>query len=130
VTGATGPTVFGTYFVGVASEGTDTTTSATFQEKLSLSTGTIPAGTYYVSWYYEMAGTLQNTDMETRVQADNTIDLAMPTHDGDAWGTGGGIYVATLGASGTHTIDIDYRKVSGGGSAQIRRARIAFWRVS
>ena len=128
-TGPTGPTVFGTEFFSATNESTDTTNSPTYQEKLSLVAASVPAGTYYIEWYYEVAGTLQNTDMASRVQIDDTTTVAEPEKDGSAWRGSSGQYEYAMGTSGTFSTDIDYRKVAGGGSARIRRARLLIWRL-
>lgn len=130
-TGPAGVGVFGTEYQYASSEGTDSTDDSDYQEKLKLSTGTLPAGTYRINWYWEMWQSGISNLVTARVQIDDTDTVANPQKepkDRDDRLPVSGFWQASLGA-GTHEIDIDYRKQSGG-TAYIRYARLEIWRIS
>jgi len=121
---------FGAGFTFTESLGASSTTSATYIEKVSLSTGSVPAGDYIIIWSFGM-GNSNNTKVSGfRIQLDNTTNLQegeISTPNGGTYGPAGGHAIVTLTAA-THTIDIDYLAVTN--TALIRNARITFWRVS
>jgi len=117
-------------------EGIDSTTSTDWghagNPKVS-KTFTAEAGDYMVEWSCEIGGSTLSTEIEVRVQLDNTTDLAevkiIPN-----------IVVAQQGAvpvsgfkkitltAASHTIDLDYRKGLGG-TVYIRYARLKIFKV-
>lgn len=126
-------TNFGTYFQNAASEGSSTTTSTTFQQKVTMTTPSLPSGDYRIGWYFEWQHTDTSTDFRARVRLNNTTNLMEqqeePQDGGtDQWRPTSGYMVQTL--SGANTIDLDYSRVGGSGTAGIRRARLEIWRVS
>lgn len=126
--------VTGSEFDSAASEGESSTTSATYVQKLRLTTASVPAGDYYISWYYEHAMGGDDKQFGFRVQIDDTTTISegiiecKGQYADSQWRSQSGMYVATLTAT-THDIDLDYADVSGD-TAYIRRARLAIWRVS
>jgi hypothetical protein len=113
-----------------SSEAESSTTSSTWQQKVRLSTGIVPAGTYRVGWYLEGRSDDTGIFCQYRVQLDDSTDLmewdpvyAAPNTDKR---TTGGHHFVTL-VSGSHTFDIDYRN-TGGKNTYIGRARIETWR--
>lgn len=113
-------------------ESTSSTTSGTYQQKLRLTTGSLVGGNYFIQWHYE--GYTSDIDANFRVQVDDTTTISEIEHvsvdEGDKhyWSSFSGIKRINLSA-GVHNIDIDYND-DGGGSAQIRRARISLFGVS
>lgn len=136
-TGPTGPTgpqgpaggVSEYYFD--SSDGTSSTTSGSYQQKLRLTTPSLPSGDYEIAWYYEVY--TSDLDMNHRVQLNDSTTLAEGEHtsadEGDKhyWEPQSGFYIAES-ISGVQNIDIDYND-DGGGTAQIRRARLKIMKV-
>lgn len=114
---------FGTHFNSEKDDTESSTTSTTYQEKLTLTTPSLDIDDeYIVFWYMEVKANLQNKIAAVRVQVDDTTDVLEVQHEGNEWVpiTGFSIYTVTI--AGTHDIDIDYRAVDG--TAYIRRARL------
>lgn len=133
---APGSPVFGTQFNQNSSDGGSSTNSGTYQQKVRLSVASLPAGTYLVNFMAEARNVSAGEAINVRCQEDNTTDLAeCRIYSGDAGGTNwlddfmhfSGFAVRTLGA-GSHFWDIDYNVT--GSSGEIRRARIAIWRIA
>ncbi len=106
----------------VSSEGQSSTTSDTFEQKLRLTTPNIAAGKYRIEWYFEIASSVSNTEVEAKVEADDTHIFANPKAIDRIVSCGGFRYVEV--EDGVHTIDIDWRVSSGNGTAYIRYARL------
>ena len=126
---------FGTYFVTNSSDTSSSTTSSTFQLKLSLSTGTVPAGVYRIGWYYEWGYNGGTTDFRAQVQINNTTTIMEQRQEPqdvgtDQWHPVGGFYNYTAATSAALTIDLDYCSSAAGSTSYIRNARLEFWRVS
>ena len=125
--------VFGTEFQSNESDGTSSTFSDEFQQKLRLTTSSLPVGNYYISWSYEIRNTANDDMHESRVREDDTTTLAEEAgaHKAplgiDAWRPNAGFKVLT-GISGVKTFDIEYRAPET--TVEIRRARLALWRIS
>ena len=134
VPAATGDSTFGSEFQQASSDAQSTTTSTTFQQKLRMTTGSLPSGTYRIAWYYEYHLTSTSYDQRGRVQINDTItiqEIREESQDSgsDQWYPCGGFYYHT--GSGVLNIDIDFcRSSSEGGTAYIRNARLEIWRVS
>ena len=128
------PTVFGSEFSEGSSDGESSTTNTSFQQKLRLTTGSLPSGKYRVGWSYEWSFSSTSYDFKAQVQINDSTTIAEhqeePQDSGsDQWHKAGGFYYHT--GSGVLNIDIDYcRSSSSGGTAYIRRARLEIWRVS
>ncbi len=102
--------VFGTEYDSAESLGTSSTTSTAWQTKLTLTTGTLPAGTYMVNWTYEWAGSSASADVDIQVEVDNTTVIMDQRQEPKDPGTDqsnpkGGQVPITL-TNATHTIDI------------------------
>jgi hypothetical protein len=122
--------VFGSEFQQASSDTESSTTSATFQQKLRLTTGTLPSGTYRIGFYCETWQSGLADLAEWQVELNDTTVLATGLNepeDGDErWDHGGFVYQSL---SGSNTIDLDWRQ-QGGSTAYIRRARLEIWRVA
>lgn len=125
--------VFGTEYNYAESLGLSTTTSGTFQNKLTLN-ASLPAGTYHLEWCYGWGYSNTGTDFEGRIQVDaSTIDehVQEPKDRGsDQIHRVSGFHRVTFGSAGSRSFTIDYRAGSGGNQARIQSARLAVWRVS
>jgi parallel beta-helix repeat protein len=123
--------MYGTEFQEASSETESSTTSQTYQEKLSLATPSLPAGTYRIGWYCELRSDIAGKRSQVRVQVDNTTDLCYVTKDpgtSEKYSFCGFKYESLSAA--THTIDMDYSAAESRMTAYIRRARLEIWRVS
>jgi len=131
------PTVlFGSEYDYATSSGQSSTTSDTYQQKLRLTTSTVPTGTYRIGWAFEYSSTTDKVDCGFRVQIDDTttINEFFPApkkkyNDGN-WDNISGFGHNSL-TNASHTIDIDYiaNVDAEAGTTYIRKARIEIWRV-
>ncbi|MFH1714696.1 MAG: hypothetical protein ABH857_00655 [Elusimicrobiota bacterium] len=125
---------FGKSFIYSVSDALSTTTSTTFQEKLSMSAEGLTEGTYRISWSYAWYHTSAFNNFEARLQQDNTTNLMLHTQEPQDAATtqrnyASGYTITTLTA-GNHTFDIDYRTNSNGVTSGIAEARIEIYRVN
>jgi len=136
----TGLPVFGTEDDASESDGESTTTSTSFQNKLTLTTASLPIGTYRIGWYAEIKSNDGTNDgCEGQVDLDaGTILAQVESMNADPGGISGGdghwlpmsgMKRVAFGSAATHTIEIDFRQTSSN-TARIRRARIEIWRVA
>lgn len=130
--GDPGPvSVFGTEHQEEESDGTSSTTSTSFQNKLTLTTPSVPAGLYRVGFFYEWNGSHGGYDVRVEVRHESTV-LAYNTkapEDSDAYESVGGYKYVNL-SGGVEDFHIKYRTQNSSGTARIRRARLELWRVS
>ena len=122
---------FGANFQQGNSDGESSTTSGTFQQKLRVTTPSLPSGTYRIGFYYEWHKS-GLTDFVSRVQVNDTTDIMSgfeeaPDAGTDQWFVRGGFGYYT--GSGVLNIDLDYH-AGGSDTARIRRARLEIWRVA
>lgn len=118
-------------FLYAADEGVTSTTSATYQTKVTLTTGAL-TGTYRVAFYAGLSSGTPNRDMECRLyNVTDAVELDSNYVNASASGvyrlTTGFAYVAFTGAA--KSFSIQWRSPAGA-TISIRRARIEFWRVS
>jgi len=133
----TSASVFGTEYNTNSSLGSSTTSSTTFQEKLSLVISpAIPAGDYFIGWNFEYQLNNDRSKCEFRIQIDNTTkvlatDPRSGQDDTDGYRHVGGYRSFSL-TNATHTIDLDYRRLNSdnNGSVTIREAVLMLWRIS
>ena len=120
-----------------ASEGLSTTSSASFVQKLTMTTVILLTGAIYrIGYQFEVGVNSTAARAEYQVQIDNLITIAMPFFapgGGPAnvvWDLMSGFFYIT-GAGSTILIDIDFRRSSAapGDVAKIRRARLEIQRV-
>lgn len=141
ITVVTPTPIFGQNFATVSSTTVTTVGGTAWTQYLSLSTGSIPAGTYRIGWFYIWNSTSVSSDVEVRVQLDNTINVMLAVEEAvDAFGSGpggtnqrfprGGSWCGTLGPTGSHTFDLDFRQNDASDDATILQAQLEFWRVS
>jgi len=128
--------IFGSRYQYAASEGSSTTTSTTFQQKLRMTTSSLPAGDFRIGYYFEVSQDNGDKRFNAQVELNDTTLLAqntsatnIVTDTGDGFAQSGGFKEETL-IAGVHTVDIDFRATTDGGTIEIRRARIELWRVN
>jgi hypothetical protein len=133
----TASSVFGSNYHYAEKTTSQSTTSTSFQQYTSLTTGTLPAGTYRIGWMVVGMNTGDSDHIKTRVQVDNTTNLIDPGGggfcDNEYWSTTVrdvfcGFRRLTLSAA-AHTIDIDFSTRSGG-TAVLYHGQIELWRIS
>ncbi len=131
--GPTGPTdVFGTEFGFFQSIPVASTTSDTFQTKLSGATASLPAGLYRIAVSYGWNLDSTTTDFEARLLLDGISGMTHRQEPSDS-GTDQQRYVARVLylnlSAGTHTLNLEYRATQAGDTASIWDAVIEYWRV-
>jgi len=124
---------FGANYAYITSDSLDTTNSTTYQVKATLSTGSIPAGTYRVGWHYNWYYTSTSRRFDVRVRLNDTTDIGEHLEEPSDSATNqrrspGGFANITVGAS-TNSITLEYRSSNGSDTAGIANARLEFWRV-
>lgn len=126
--------VFGQSFAWTNQNPAFQTTSATFVPALTLSLGTVPAGTYFLMWSYRANNSKANTTNETNVTVNGSI-LSQGSQIGQdtiiAGGNGpvfSGFYSFAIPA-GTLTANINARLSTGNGTVRISSMQLACWRV-
>lgn len=127
--------VFGNNFQETSDNTTSSTSSTSFQQKLRLTTGTLPIGTYRIGWYYEWNFSNASQDFRGRVQGDDIIDLMEHRQEpkdpnSDQSNVVSGFAYVTTTSEDTHFIDLDYCSSTGIYTAYIRNAKLEIWRVS
>jgi len=126
-------TVFGSEYDSAYSAGESSTTSATFQQKLRLTTSIVPAGNYRIGISFNYTSDNENESSEFRAQVDDTTTIYSTT-TGQKKKYANGVYYHQSGfvevvlTNAAHTIDIDYAN-NNGNTTYIKEARIEFWRV-
>ena len=124
---------FGSEFQQVESDGESSTSGTSWVEKVSLTTGSVPAGTYRIGWSFEMRTDSSSMTGYARIQVDDTDtvgDMAVRIAPTTGWAMLSGFKYITLSAS-SHDIDLDYTSSPNGNkTSYIRRARLELWRVS
>lgn len=127
------PTSIDNYYQQASSEAESQTTDTTYtgNEKLKLTTPSLPAGTYRIVWSMELTNSNKDKCTMARVHLDDTTVLGEQcrpkTQNNNEYVGWSGFKVETLTAA-VHTIDIDFRAVDD--TAYIRRARLEIWKVS
>jgi hypothetical protein len=122
--------LFSGYNQFATSEAESSTTSTTFQEKLTTTISGLSYGAYRIGWYYQWQQVNSNFKFLAQIQVNDT-DIIM-THEerpanAGTWTSQSGFYYLT--ASGTIQADLDFATESVGKVCSIRNARIEFWRV-
>jgi hypothetical protein len=126
------PSVFGDEYQIAESAGVSSTSNSSYQEKLSMTTGTLPAGDYRVSWCYNWRHSDTKHDFMARVQVDNTTTIhehqqePKDRSDSQSFLISGFAKVTLSNAQ--HTIDVDYTR--DGGTAYIWNTRLEIFRIS
>ena len=124
-------TIFGTEFLSAEEDWESSTTSTSYQEKLSLTASGIDSGNYLLLWYAEMrsSSASSNKNSRLRVVLNDSEVVARSQEDGNDYNAHGGFSVESL-ASGTHKVDIDFSRAGGINQSFVRNAKITLWRAS
>ena len=123
--------VYGTEFQEASAEAETSTTSETFQQKLRMTTPSLPAGDYRIGFYAEMRSVNSGDRYKFQVQIDDTTTISTlviePRHENDRFPLTGFRH-ETL-ASGVHNIDIDFAADEPSITAFILSARLEIYRT-
>ena len=112
-----------------SSDGVTADTSTTYQQKVRLVTSSLLPGDYTIFWTCELSITDPKSDINTRVQIDDTTTISEESGRVNELGlydirTG---FIKTTISSGSHNIDLDYSN-SNAKTLSIRRARIELFK--
>jgi hypothetical protein len=120
--------IFGSEYGDAESASESETTSTSFTEKLSHTTGTLPNGRYRIGYSCELsqASSGNLALVEVKVGATIIAEASMES-DSDYHSVGGFAY---MDLSGAQTLVINYRTNNATNAAKVRRARLEIWRVS
>ena len=121
---------FGSDYQFENDESESATTSTTFQNKLTLTTPSIPAGNYKITAHAEITNDSGDKPVVVQIVLDGSLtndffyapkfeDEYLPFQS----------FASTALIAGVHDIDIDFAATSEGGTAKIRRARLEIFRV-
>ena len=132
--GPPGPAgIFGSEFHYIESIPQSSTTSTGWQEKLRLTTSSLPSGRYWCVFSAELRNSSDEAAAMARFQINDTSTVG---ENGISFGDDSpnqyGVFFGQedLGTiSGVNDFTIDWRQQSGG-TAFIRRAKITLWRIS
>ncbi len=113
--------------------GRDTTTSGTFQQKMRHTTPSLVAGDYLITWHILTDRSSTSGDLGVQVDLDDTDvlqgwELELPYTSTNQTTIFSGFVERTLTAA-VHTIDIDYREVTGGSTTGIKECWITIEQV-
>jgi len=123
--------VFGSQYQFESDESVSTTSSTTFQNKLTLTTPVIPEGFYRAEVTFEVTNSSGDKPVVIEAVLDNeqfSETLYAPKFENEY------ILKTSFAAKelshDTHEIELNFRSTSEGGTAKIRKARIEIFRVS
>ena len=124
--------IFGRDYASGVSEANSTTTSSTYQDKVSLVTGAL-TGTYLVEWQCEMTIASANRLHRCRLyDATAAAELCNDDHRpsiANAWKLASGFALVTF-VGAAKTLKIQFASQNNSTTVTIRRARVVMWRVS
>lgn len=125
--------IFGSEFQEESSDGESSYSGNGWVEKLSLSTSSLPAGKYRISWSFEFRTSSASMTGYVRIQQDDTDllgDFEARVTPESGWAMFSGFKYIDLSA-GSYDFDMDYSSSGNGNKVSyIRRARFEFWRAS
>lgn len=127
--------IFGSFFQDVESLGLSSTTSTTYQTKLTLTTPSLPIGRYRLGWTYSWSYSSTGDDFEARILLNTTTQIMAHAQEPKDSGTDqlhrhSGFEYIDVTSPGVQTIDLQWRTDDGSETAWIQRTRMEFWRVS
>jgi len=107
-----------------------TTSSTSWQTKLTLNTDPLPLGDYFGIAVAVVVGSVVGTEVASQLLFDGSDRGAVLVKPGVANGEASFTpFFIEANVSGSHTLSLQWRKAGGGGSATIRGTRIAWWRL-
>lgn len=119
--------VFGAEFQQASSDAESTTTATSLQTKLTLTTTSLPSATYMLNYSFEVSNGANSILTTVEIQEGATVEAQTTFEADNDYHSLSGFVIRSW--SGVKTLTIKYMTASGG-TAKIRRARLALWRVS
>lgn len=118
------------YYQYEESLGDSSTSSKTFQNKVTLTTPVIPAGNYRIGWSYTYSNEGADRECSQQVTVDAVRIWVVNPEMGRAnnYRPGGSFAVVNFASAAAHTITLDYRRVDAT-TTHIRYAKIEIWRI-
>lgn len=128
------PAVFGAQFQQTSKSGDESVTGTTWTSYLSFTTGTLPAGTYRIGFWYQWTINTIMHNFESRLLVGGVEVFTHVQEPADAQPAQRNIIAAfvyeVVASSGTRSIVIEYRSAQLGNTAIVKAAAIEVWRVS
>lgn len=127
---------FGSSFSNAISEAVSSTTSTSWQNKLTLVTGTLPVGNYRVGFSYQWAQNKTSTEYNAQVVVTGTsinqtiFSQAQAPLKQNYYDLVSGFMYGNLPTEQVLTITIDYSSSMGSTVAYIKNAMLDIWRVN
>lgn len=125
---------YGTEFHYAVDDTETSTSSTTPVQKLRLTTGTLPIGTYKITWSLQQASGRASTIVHFQVQVDDTTTIVTKDHSDftvSQFTPFSGIGFITFDSASTHTIDLDHwTDASSGAASSLKDARLEIIRVA
>jgi len=123
--------IWGSEFQQDSSLGASSTSSTSWQQKLRMTTGDLPAGIYRIGWSYAWRHSSRNSSFRGRVQVNDSDTIMEHRQEPKDQGSTqeqrcSGFSYESL--SGVENIDLDY--CASNNTAYIWEARLEIWRVS
>lgn len=126
---------FGSQYQYADSSAPSSTTSVVFQNKLTLTTPSIPAGSYRLGYSYRWGLSQTNNQRffiaQILADANQVYYHQQSTHAPENQHRTSGFVDLTYGSSGTHTYQVQWARLgTATPTATIQDVRLEFWRVS
>jgi len=124
---------FGAWYGWNASEFESSTTSTSWQTKVTFSTGSsLPAGYYRIGCQFEWLRNATGDDFKARLVLDGStilMEINEEPQDPDSWHLNSTHDIVQLSA-GSHTFSLQYCGETTSATSRIRRARLELWMIS
>lgn len=108
-----------------------TTTSSSYQNAATITTPSLIGGLYRVGFSYEWSTSTTNRQTGVRVQVDNSTTIheveLKPPSSNDYIGQAGFMPVGL--SAGSHTIDLDFKRIGSNATAKVRYITLELYRV-
>lgn len=130
VSSSAGSTIFGSEFQYITSITESATTNTAWQQKVRMTTTTLPSGTYRIGWSFSWGADSRSYDFKSQIQLNDTstiMSMNEELKDPDSYVQTGGYYYSTL--SGVNTIDLDWSTENSSMTARLKDVHLELWRV-
>jgi hypothetical protein len=124
-----GGSIFGDGFFFQKDDTEYTSTSSTWETLVTLTSPSVPAGTYFIQWAFASHSSLDGKEIEGRAVLDDATTLSQRVVDSDQYMVTMFFDTVTWGSDGAHHVDFDVRKIDNV-TAYLKNCRVTFWRVS
>jgi hypothetical protein len=124
-----GGNIFGDDFWFSKDETEYTSTSSTWETLVTLTSPSVPAGSYFIQWAFAAHSSLAGKEIEARAVLDDSTTLSDRVVDSDQYMVTMFFDTVTWGSDGAHHLDFDVQKLDNV-TAYLKNCRVTFWRVS